>query len=979
LSAASPKEIETPSLTDPNFFSYAFKKWSRRQNGDPIAAACTDQYEEISRQVDLTTVQDSCSVRNILRTRALADLLINDKGDLESALLPKIIEQFSASLYSTGPNRQYDGRRQEQILKVLKLLDQDKNLVRLLKNISKPTSHRYAEQIIRETLQLPAGTTVTDTHTRRAALAAWFCYLRQNVGSCFATAPAIIVHDEQPELFLSDLNDLLSTGRLKRTFAGIEYVVPLCSNWGSGDSRKLFYLMKDNEMADIWQSPGFIRALEDVNLIVTPTQNHKKQTSAKAKKLIEGIIKELPHHRNEIITTVEELFRRLLLQNLSLTEQDIVEYDNRPQELIQSTLVIQPLPTNQKTATKGDLCAQFKQKLKQAKNTFNAFSQNPLLKAWEFSLASFAETKADFTRWNLYSSLGLTPQEPHGIGQALFEILQKKLDECQHKIQDIQVEYEQLYGQLKYVESRIKNASTEKEINWLRVEHQSRSHEFYALQDMRDALHDKAKRYAGLYDVLIPIYDILFPQYFQEVYDPDMRIGTSDFYDDAPAGFRLLYKHGRSNTSQWTAITSPDTFINSLTNFFVATENEITANPHVAGIESDISEIITQVIRQIKTKEFLESAFHRMAIAHRTTPIKNPLENLDKIEKKPWMYTSGGTMGSLVSCYFRREQKPTEVERWVENEMELLVFIIDTLKQIPIKIMQEYIQKPEKSMLMHSPTHAFLLKPGFSELHKAWNSDLFTFTWVRDHMVNPMKQFIEQLSMNDTAMHAFIEHLTPLLPKHLQHQFQNLFRSLPSSMESKDFRDHLLDKISMDKAFRQLKVEALSPDTVDSQLFTSLPFFSGYELRDRIDKLFRNIKEIPPTLHQKLLEQFDHHSQTNDFSKVLSAKELQDIAKGLLCLTTKSSTHPFDTHRVISKSAQQLGFALPAPILFGDSNWVTDEFGFVINPGTKRLELWRTDYIGTVGAPMTAWTQWLNGSRQDRTWGVYSRPYEYSL
>ena len=73
---------------------------------------------------------------------------------------------------------------------------------------------------------------VTDAHARRAALSAWMCTLRQSIGSCFATAPAIIVHDEQPEQLLKDLNVLLSTGRSKRTYEGTEHSVPLSMSWG---------------------------------------------------------------------------------------------------------------------------------------------------------------------------------------------------------------------------------------------------------------------------------------------------------------------------------------------------------------------------------------------------------------------------------------------------------------------------------------------------------------------------------------------------------------------------------------------------------------------------------------------------------------------------------------------------------------------------------------------------------------------------
>ena len=80
-------------------------------------------------------------------------------------------------------------------------------------------------------------------------------------------------------------------------------------------------------------------------------------------------------------------------------------------------------------------------------------------------------------------------------------------------------------------------------------------------------------------------------------------------------------------------------------------------------------------------------------------------------------------MSTLVSAYFRREEKPTEVARWVENETELLAFCIDTIKQLPQETSNLYLKNRDRSMLIHSPTHAFLLKPGY--FSEAWTNDMF--------------------------------------------------------------------------------------------------------------------------------------------------------------------------------------------------------------------------------------------------------------
>jgi hypothetical protein len=68
--------------------------------------------------------------------------------------------------------------------------------------------------------------------------------------------------------------------------------------------------------------------------------------------------------------------------------------------------------------------------------------------------------------------------------------------------------------------------------------------------------------------------------------------------------------------------------------------------------------------------------------------------------------------------------------------------------------------------------------------------------------------------------------------------------------------------------------------------------------------------------------------------------------------------------------------AQPTPLLFADTNWTNNFFGFVVNPGTGRFELWRLDKTLSQGVPMTEWKHWLNGSDR-KTWSIFTRPYEY--
>jgi hypothetical protein len=84
-----------------------------------------------------------------------------------------------------------------------------------------------------------------------------------------------------------------------------------------------------------------------------------------------------------------------------------------------------------------------------------------------------------------------------------------------------------------------------------------------------------------------------------------------------------------------------------------------------------------------------------------------------------------------------------------------------------------------------------------------------------------------------------------------------------------------------------------------------------------------------------------------------------------------------DYHWEVTQVMRRLKMAFPAPFIFADTNWMTHHFAFVVNPGTGQLDLWRTDYTGVVGEPMSHWQPWLDGSRQHPKWGILHRPEQY--
>ena len=970
-------------IDDPLFYTRAFtlaceqRKRAYALDGDNFRRVFAEEYDSISRKLDLTKFQESCQVRNVLRTRRLANLLINDKGELNQAVIPRLIDLLKEHLYSLGPDRQYDAKRQDHLLRVLSFLVNNKEVVRLLNSIDKPVSHRYADQIIRDTLQLPPNTVITTAYARRAVLSAWMCFLRQNVGSCFATAPAIIIHDEQPEMFLKDVSELLNTGRLKRTFGGVEYTVPLSNSWGGGDLKKMFYvpLGEGFQSSNIWLSPGLSAAFESVGLV--NADGSKEEKNEKVKTLILSALTNQETTQPFVLASAEGIIRHVLLQKYGITEKDVEDYENRPQSPIMGGLVVSTMAISKGSVGKGQLCVNFLDQFKIACDALKGLADNALLNAWEFSIASLSETKLQFARWNLYSSLGFGHQDVGGIGACMYKEISFKLDRANQRVQELQQEYEMLYTQLKTMESRVRSVSSEREAQWLKAEYQSKRNEFFTFEEMRDKVHRKAENLARLFDVLIGEYDALFPVYFQEVYDADMHDVSAGPYDDSPAGFRLLYKYGRSNTSQWTSIKTPNEFVEALVSFFTATEREIALNENLKSLETEISEITTTIVSHVRTKEFLETSFYRMAAAHNTRMIKDPLDHLDKIEKKPWAYTSGGTMGTLVSCYYKLEGPPAEESRWVESPTELFVFLVDTLKRMPPGLSDEYLKNENKSMLIHSPTHAFLLKPGRTLFKSAWTKEEYTYTWIRDNLINPRKRMIENIAMNEEQTHFLVEKLAKNVDENYRHYFLKVFGRIFGEMSPKEFREHILQGISKERGLKAAGAELLTADEIDSLLYSALPLFPKGELRSRIEAIYGAVPIFNEEKRKRLMAIFDMVSERYTQETVIDAATLQNIAKGVICLAFEETTSNIDYHLLIATAAQNLEYALPPPIICADTNWVKEDFLFVVNPGSGSLELWRGDYTGRVGFPMSIWREWLNGSRKDRLWGVYVKPYQY--
>ncbi|MGZ3732962.1 MAG: hypothetical protein ACXU9U_04425, partial [Parachlamydiaceae bacterium] len=411
----------------PRTFSLVAKQRKKKaKHDDEIKQIVEEELDSLSRYIDRAKLQESPAVRALIRIRKLVEFLINDRGELDRNALNQVIQNVRSHLYSLGPERQFDTKHSEQLLQALMQLQESKEMQILLKNVSTPYMNRYAEQLIKDTLEMPANSRVNDPEAKRAALAVWFTLLRQSVGSCFGTAPAILVHDQQPAQLFKDLVELLATGRLRRTYGGVEYSVPLAASWGAGDLRRPLILPIGllAETAEIWMSPGLLAALVAGGLI--PENLTLKERIDQAKQLVLPFLRPESRESGFGLFTIQEILKNLLLDALKMTQEDLEASDPVPQAAFTGSVMMQ---VSASTGSKSHARTQFYTKFEAAYHAFKTITENALLKSWEFTIASFAETKTTFARWNLYSSLGLGPQEEGGIGQIIQKYLETKLEQ----------------------------------------------------------------------------------------------------------------------------------------------------------------------------------------------------------------------------------------------------------------------------------------------------------------------------------------------------------------------------------------------------------------------------------------------------------------------------------------------------------------------------------------------------------------------
>lgn len=868
--------------------------------------------EKIVHFSTIFPVQSIFCIKAKRRALLLANFLLDEKGALILERIKQIIEALKKYEYSIN---QDDEKIIEHFFEILHFF---KEKPRLFTQMGLPLCHRQIEEWIQITLQLDRP--LVDRDISWAILSALLCPLRQSIGSCFATAPAILIQKEYPGQCLQDLQALLSTGVLKRVISGVEFSVPMSPSPGLGDLKR--EILIEEAIASL---PALCLTLSFAGII------SKNMPFAKQVLFVQKLLHPFIGKKMNLLQLIEYIVRN----HFSISE-----------EMIQKDPFL-TLPRSY--GEEYNKVAEMFNALRLAKGHFIAFADHLLLKIWEFTVASLADVKMEFSRWNLFSSLGLHPQEKGGMGAIVYSHLEAKLQQVNQKLEHFQKEYDIFFDQVRATETLLRSAATEADVRRLKMEHYSRTYHLQACLEMRDKFAFEAEKIANFFPLFIEGLNTVFPQYFQEIYDPEMQEITNYSLDDSPAGFRLVYKHGRTHASIWTFIHSQKEWLQALRDFFLSIEASMKDRVSSEKEKELFSEIITAIVHYLNDPEFIKTAFLRMAKAHHITLRNIELEDVEKMEKKPWAYTSGGTILTLLKTYFRYAGSVTEMTRWVESPTDLCVFFLDTLKDLPPRIMNAYAKNKAKRMLVTSPTHVFSLLPGEKNFCEGWEHKGFTYTWIRDEIILPQQRFYHALSLDTKEQNFLIQKLSKKLPLLQAHQLLQSFTPSAYSLKPSSFfqmirENHPYISLVLLESFFFESLPVQWDQTALMPLYREWEISNGFSLKLPLTR---------KNLHELFVKQIREKKDPYSF--------------------------PRNIHEEIRKKMEKYGFAPPFPFLFADSNWAEIFFfAFLVSPATEEFALWRIDSQAVQGIPMRDWKQWIDGSHKT-PWNIFSHSYQYSI
>lgn len=941
---------------------FVFNSLIHKQKPQELDNIFCAEDDELFRAYQITALQSPLAAKNITLARNIARYILADNGELDIAKVVRAIEHLTSCLYPLGPHRQDETQSREHILHMLQAIKQESEIKERIKKLFVP-SYTTIQNLIRHTLALDSGSALTPTHVRQAVLTALFSYLRQDVGSCFVTAFAIRIHQEYPTLFIKDMDHLLSSGKITRIVNSREISVPINLSGCIGE------LFKPVRILDLYPDPimklslspglthaflaaGLVQTLDDPQIRIQQLLSHEYlmnklqyiDETITANEIIESTL--LHHYQIS-----SHALQSLLYQEGLYSKQQVVFSEEHTQHLSQNQRVY-----NYLTAYNA------------AKIAFIRDTQNPLLKSWEYTLATLADANNSFTLNHIRIALGWDAKDLQSIAHVIQQSVEQEVHDARKLIEKCEQTYNEARAQLDYIENRMKHPINAEDNKILLMDH------IRFRQELNQALHDwntaqeKAKKLLSLPNFVLSFYTKVLPQYFRSSYDAFIQ-EFSHMYDDIPAGFRILFTHGRSHPHTWSPIYSLKEFISFLSEFFSSTEGDLLSKHGIVGLEKEATTLINKIISHLQKTTFQESAILRILHAYQQPIPSSILNNLNKISHTPWVYVSGGTVDTLIQDYFENTEKVVRINKHPENAHELAAFFSDALKDLPSAI-KNYLEDGSHNLLASSPTHVFSITAGSPLFRDAWNNDWYSYTWLRDVWMKQQQDFLKATLLYEQEIYTFIHRFC------VKYNLNNVAKDFHNFCSDYSLTlPELYDKASrfLKDVFPEFPVLTLYQRRLAHTLVQDIPYISEQQIPEVLENICGYLGIASRITYEKfsnLIEQFVPKLS------LLSSKNIRHLLIGLFMESYHRIYFEEDLFLRLTTAMRHYQLAYPAPLLFGDTNWAYSYFGFILHPGTQEIDLWKFNYAGLQGYPLEN-TQELFSVSQP--WTLYANPIDYGM
>ncbi|MBF5050596.1 hypothetical protein CLAVI_000207 [Candidatus Clavichlamydia salmonicola] len=930
-----------------NFLDFAFRHTVSSSQEYEDAFLFAEDFE-LYDILKLAPLQNYCLNRFHHLVLVISKKLTTHEILLNHSLLQRWIKQIDKTPFFSGPLDCHDAKMQQHLFLTLKKLDQDPSLSNLLQRLVLPRKKNLCD-IIRKTLHLHNNESLQIHHVRQAVLSALLSFSDLS-SSSYATAFRLLIQTNFPKLFLEDMLSLTQEGALIRSFKGKNITAPINTLI---NKKNLFSPIKISTSLPaekiLSYCPGIIAGALAVGIIsikMTPSEQTEQ-----IKKLLANLIQQgkLPSTSGE--WTASHIFEELI--------KEFGDFQSKKTSKDQSF-----------SYTNASINSTFHKDVAYALaiEAFLNETNNSLLDAWEFTLASFP-TQDEAQRANhLNISLGiLSTPEPFSFTETLslyvtdtVAILKKEMEECEIRAEHIKAAVAQMQSSALYLPP-------------------NKQQHIFAEYRLRKAEYDRAvyewseaRRIAELVSLLpehiLRFYSENLPHYFQSFYASNNIKIMDDNFADEDAVFMLFYTHGRENSDLWTPLNSLQEFTHAISTFLNITEHDLKQQEFAQDIERYLSSAVSSISQNVLKAGFLEAAVTRLSTYYNVSVPMNIVENQDFLPITPWKYESTTAMHYLLESYNLLPKQKIHISKRPETYEELLVFFIDNIKDCPGNFLKKASYQKETAIIASSPFFSFLALPGESSLKNAWDTPYYTPSWVKDFWAQPQYSFLQNYLLNSKeacALWQKCRSLIPLMPP-LSSLIQKTFAESPISIPN--FTSYVLEAFnpSLPKDIC-LKFK----NDLHGAIFSLIPLSEKKTLPINIRNIF-DYMGITSIAYELFSQELEPSLENIEF---LSASELHNICKGLAILSYKKAFTSDDFHKDIATAMKKLGLKYPDPILIGSLSRTNQWLGFTVNPSTALIDLWSFDPSGTTGKPFyhpNGSSKLLHGS----VWKIFFPPIE---